>query len=373
MNFLISPNAFKGTIPADEAAEIMGDVIRKQIPDTQITLQPIADGGDGTCGLLIHSLGLEKVTFMSLDPIGRPIRSTFGWDERSQKAYLDVSTASGIGVLDDTQKQVDLTSTFGTGLIIQKAIAQGAKEIILGLGGSATVDLGLGVLQSFGFVFLDQNGREILPFSPNFISQIHHIQRPVRLPKVKFTFLCDVKNYFFGTDGAVPVFGPQKGLKPNQLSEFERQCGRIVDLLLRKVHRQWSDQEGFGAAGGIALGLSLFFPFEIRFGAPYFFRLVDLESKVEKADWILTGEGRYDSQSNQGKACFELLQAARKSGKKIALITSGKEADGAGFDEVYRLPELNFSEAGFTEKARENLLRLCMDFTAKRISDQTRL
>ena len=363
MKFLIAPNAFKGTIAADEAAEIIRMIIREQLPNSEIIIQPIADGGDGTCALLIDSLKLKSVSLLSLDPIGRPISSVIGWDPETRKAYFDVSTASGIGILGEDQKQAHLTSTYGTGILIQKAIELGAEEIVLGLGGSATVDMGLGILQALGFVFLDQNGREMVPFCPDFIKKIHHVQRPIRLPQIKFTLLCDVRNLFFGSDGAIPVFGPQKGLRSDQLDDFEFQCHRVLSLILKKSKSVWEDREGFGAAGGIALGLSLFFHTEIKFGSNYFFEVVVLDEKVKQVDWIVTGEGRYDSQSNQGKACFELLQLAKSAGKKIALITSGDEAKSAQFDEVWKLPDLDFSKEGWKEKARENLHRLVVDFT----------
>ena len=145
MNFLIAPNAFKGTIPAEEAAQIIADKI-VELPGSRCLIQPIADGGDGTCGLLEASLGLKKVNLITLNAVGQPIRGSFGWDDTNKKAYLDVSTASGIGTLESTQKKPDAASTFGTGMIIREAIRYGAEKIILGLGGSATVDMGLGIL-----------------------------------------------------------------------------------------------------------------------------------------------------------------------------------------------------------------------------------
>lgn len=368
MKILIAPNAFKGTITADEAAELIGAVIQSKISESEIILQPLADGGDGTCRLLIQSLGLERISLMSLDAIGRPIEGDLGWDSSSKRVYLDVSTASGLGVLDENQKKADLTSTFGTGILIQKAIEMGAKEIILGLGGSATVDLGLGILQSFGFIFLDENGRDINPFTPDFLSRIRHIQRPPRLPKIKFTCLCDVNNHFFGAEGAIPVFGPQKGIKLDDLEEFETECRRVLEMLIRKTKIAWEDREGFGAAGGIALGLDLFFPVEIKFGANYFFDVVNLEEKVQNADWILTGEGRFDSQSAGGKACYELLQLCVKKNKNITLITSGNEGFGIGFDEVLVLPDLDFTNPNYKKIARENLHELTVHFCKNRIS-----
>ncbi|MCZ8134277.1 MAG: glycerate kinase, partial [Algoriphagus sp.] len=221
MNFLISPNAFKGTLTASEASFLIEKSIREVLPDSGIDVLPIADGGDGTCELLIDLLGLDKVPFWSLNAIGQPFNGYFGWDKKSKTAYLDVSTFSGLGILKDFQKDPKTASTFGTGLAVKKAIDFGAEEIVLGLGGSATVDLGTGILSALGFLFLDHNGRELPMFSPDLIAKIKFVQKPLHTPKVKFTCLCDVKNPFFGDRGAVQVFGPQKGLKKQDLSKFE--------------------------------------------------------------------------------------------------------------------------------------------------------
>ena len=258
MRFLTAPNAFKGTIPADEAARIISDELGRWMQD-EILMQPVADGGDGTCSLLIDSLRLQKVSCPTLNAIGLPVQGYLGWDYKSQKAFIDVSTASGIGNLADYQKDPYIASTFGTGLLIKKAIEIGAKEVILGLGGSATVDMGTGILSALEIVFLDQEGREITLFSPGFISKIRHIQKTPKTPKIKFTCLCDVRNPFFGPNGAVSVFGPQKGLKADQIESFEEDCQTLCELFKKKSKKDWIDLPGFGAAGGIALGLDFFF------------------------------------------------------------------------------------------------------------------
>ncbi len=358
MNFLISPNAFKGTLSASEASLLIKQAIGGALPEARVDVLPIADGGDGTCELLIDLLGLEKIAIWSLNAIGQPIQGYFGWDEKSKVAYLDVSTFSGLGILQDFQKDPKTASTFGTGLAILKAIDRGATEIVLGLGGSATVDLGTGILAALGYLFLDQKGRELPMFSPDLISKIKFVQQPVRIPKVKFTCLCDVKNTFFGDRGAIPVFGPQKGLKKEDLIEFESYLRNLVDLFIKKIGKNWKDKTGFGAAGGIALGLDFFFETNLEYGANYFFEKVRLEDKLQPIDWIITGEGKYDEQSLDGKACFELLQMAKKNQTKIALITSGKEAQNAGFDLIIELPYLDFSDPLFKKKASENLQRL---------------
>lgn len=357
MKYLIAPNAFKGTLAAKEAAAIIAEKIGAY-SGSKCLLQPVADGGDGTCGLLVDSLGLEKVQVLTLNAIGQPVLGFFGWDPIQKKAYLDVSTASGIGMLEIRQKKPNLASTYGTGLIIKHAIQHGAREIIMGLGGSATVDLGIGILGALGILFLDENGREIPFFSPEFLQKIRHIQLTPQVSKIRFTCLCDVKNLFLGSEGAIPVFGPQKGIDSDQIESFELDGRKVLDLLVKKSTKPWIDLPGYGAAGGIAVGLQFFFPTEIKFGADYFFELVGLGEKVKEVDWIITGEGQYDSQSDQGKASFALLQLAKINGKRIALITSGSGGRGTDFDLVLELPALDFSESVFKEKARQNLGRL---------------
>jgi glycerate kinase len=360
MNFLIAPNAFKGTMSASEAASIIADKIRQHI-HSECIIQPTADGGDGTCSLLIESLGLEKIQVLSLNAIGQPIVAYFGWDSANKKAYLDVSTASGIGVLEKWQKDPYTASTFGTGLLIKKAVELGANEIILGLGGSATVDMGTGIMNALGILFLDENGREIPVFSPGFLQRIKHIQKTPEVSQVHFTCLCDVRNPFLGENGAVSVFGPQKGLSSDQVEVFEQNCVEVLKLLIKKSKKGWKDLPGFGAAGGIAMGLQFFFPTDIKFGADYFLDLVCIQEKINSVDWIVTGEGQYDAQSDQGKASFALLQMAKSAGKKIALITSGAGGRNAGFDAVFELPRLDFSVDDYKEKARQNLDRLLLN------------
>jgi glycerate kinase len=357
MRYLIAPNAFKGTLTAEEAAELITYALSKQT-GAECILQPVADGGDGTCALLIESLGLEKISAMTLNAVGQPIRGYFGWDAVLKKAYLDLATASGIGTLERHQKDPAITSTYGTGILIRKALELGAEEIVLGLGGSATVDMGTGILNALGFLFLDENGREIPMFSPGFLSRVKHIQRTPMTPKIKFTCLCDVRNPFLGANGAVRVFGPQKGIESDKLTSFESSCEHMLGLFIRRSKKEWVDQPGFGAAGGVAMGLQFFFDTEIKFGATHFFELVQIGEKLRQTDWIITGEGQYDFQSSEGKASFELLKLAKANQKKIALITSGSGGREAGFDLVLELPALDFSSPDFKEKARENLLRL---------------
>lgn len=343
---------------ATEAGEIINKFLKETSDGIETKMIPIADGGDGTCELLTRAFGLTKISKWTLDPFGRPIIGEFGWDSFSKKAYIDVSIASGIGLIGNETKNPFVASTFGTGLLVQKAIEEGAEEIILGLGGSATIDLGIGILAALGISFLNEKGRELTPFSPDYLSRIRHIQRTPHLSKIKFTCLCDVRNTFLGRHGAIPVFGTQKGLEVKEFDSYERICKTVIQMISSKMKKSFEDQSGFGAAGGIALGLSAFFPLKIEFGSSYFFEKVKLDEEVHWADVVITGEGKYDSQSNEGKACFELLQLAKNHQKKAILISAGNEAFQAGFDNVLVLPDLDFSDPDYKSKARKNFLGL---------------
>ncbi|WP_215224826.1 glycerate kinase family protein [Echinicola shivajiensis] len=365
MNILIAPNAFKGTIRADQAAKIIKDCLGTIDSNFDIQTSPIADGGDGTCYLLANQLGWEAKESIALNAVGRPKTGVFYLNKSQDKAMLDVSTVSGLDGLKPFQVDAQLSSTYGTGELIVEAINEGADEIILGLGGSATVDMGTGILRALGYIFLDQNGREISLFGTGFLSKIAHIQGPVIKRSIRFVCLCDVDNTFFGTKGAIPVFGPQKGIALEDISAFEESAKNVFQLLQKKSKGALVDREGFGAAGGIAMGLSAFFPVEIKSGAQYFFDQVNMLEKVREADWVITGEGRFDSQSAGGKGSYELLQLAKSLGKKCLIITSGEkdEALESGFDDVMLLPELDFSQDNYENKAIENLKKMIQEFS----------
>lgn len=356
MNVLISPNAFKGTLAADEVGEIIQSVINETYPEYRTKIVPLADGGDGTCSLLTKALNLQYEEFWTLNAYGRPIRGGFGWNSKDKTAFLDVSVASGLGVLQNQQLDPFVASTFGTGMILQKAIDHGARQIVLGLGGSASIDLGTGMLAALGILMLDEKGRELTPFSPNYLSKIKHVQFSPKLPKIEFTLLCDVRNLFFGEHGAIRVFGPQKGLKSEAADSFEKTCQEVLFRFYSKSKKEFVDKEGFGAGGGIAAGLSAFFPCEIKMGSSYFFEKAKLPEYVAWADLIITGEGKYDTQSKGGKASYELLQLAKNQRKKIGLVTGGDDSIEDPFDIIIRLPDLDFSKSNYLSTAKSNLI-----------------
>jgi len=339
MNILIAPNAFKGTMTAEEAAKIIREAIYEIYPEYKFILCPIADGGDGTSCLLAKALGLPLTYMMALNALGRPTQGYYAMSKDGASALMDVSTVSGIQHLKREERDPFCAGTYGTGEMIAAAVAEGATEIVLGLGGTASIDMGIGILRGLGYIFLDGYGREIPMFSPNYLAKIRHIQRPIKKHSLKFTLLCDVQNLFFGESGAIPVFGPQKGLEDDQVQPLEDASASFFKLLQTKSNHTLEDKPGFGAAGGIALGLSAFYPTELVNGSDYFFDKVQMDRHVNRADLIITGEGKYDTQSAEGKGSFKLMQLARECQKKILLITSGDDP-GKGFDDVIYLPPL---------------------------------
>src|SRR5690606_41515761 len=167
----------------------------------------------------------------------------------------------------------------------------------------------------------------------------------------------DLSNALVGKNGAIPIFGPQKGLKPEDVPAYESNARQLFELLQKKSAFCLTDRLGFGAAGGIAMGLSAFFPVDIREGASFFFEQVEMEEKIRKADYVITGEGRFDSQSAGGKGSYELLQLAKKQGKKTILVSSGNEGKESGFDYLIQLPDLEFDSPQLKQEAELHLFK----------------
>lgn len=352
---LIAPNAFKGTIEADVAADILAKAWLQKYPFDHVETCPIADGGDGTCRLLGNALKLPVQHYWTLDAVGRPILGYYFYDPVNHAAYLDVSTVSGIKHLNRSNLNPWIASTYGTGELISHACKRGIKTVYLGLGGSASIDLGIGILAGLGYQFLDEKGRNIPLFSDVFLKKIAFIQAPIQKPSIRFELLCDVTNYFFGSQGAIPVFGPQKGLHLADTENFENECARILLLFKQKSKKSVADVQGFGAAGGVGFGLSFFFDVNIHRGANHFFDLIEMEEKVKNSDIIIIGEGRFDTQSLHGKGSFELLQLSKKYEKECFLITSGDEGNHSGFTKIIRLPVLDLSSTDCKKIAQKNL------------------
>ncbi|WP_254901736.1 glycerate kinase [Thalassobacillus devorans] len=329
MKIIIAPDSFKGSMTSVEAAEQMKQGILAVDPMLDISMIPVADGGEGTVDAITIALQGEKVVKQVNDPIGRLIDAEFGWIPKSKTAVVETAAASGLPLL--TEKELDPVnaSTYGTGELVKEALEKGAERIILGLGGSATVDAGTGFLEALGVRFLDDNGKEIRA-SGGTLSQIASIDSTKldkRLENVEFMVASDVTNPLLGEKGAVAVFGPQKGVKNDQLNHFERGMARYAQQVIRHIGKDFTEEEGSGAAGGFGFSLLSFLEPSFESGFEMMARLSDLEDEIRSASFVITGEGKLDTQSLYGKVPIGIARLAKRNHIPAIAFTGKIEGD----------------------------------------------
>jgi glycerate kinase len=319
MQILIAPNAFKNSLAADQVAIALAEGLKESGLICSLSCFPIGDGGDGTMKLLIKHLCLNTVEVNTIDPLGRPIKANYGYDQKTATAYIEMADASGIRLLADNELNPMKATSQGTGLMIKDALVRGARYIVLGVGGSATVDGACGILSAMGAKFLDKKGEE-LKVSPLELLKLDRIDLSgldKRIEYCRFTVLTDVKNKLLGSKGAAFVFGPQKG------ASLEQQ--EILDDFLEHLNCIWTTQLkkdagrliGGGAAGGVAAGLWAMLDAELLNGIDYFLKVTDFDKKLTKADLLITGEGAIDLQTLDGKGPFGVAYRAKALGLPV--------------------------------------------------------
>jgi glycerate kinase len=343
MKIIISPDKFKGSLTAFEACEAIEEGIRSIMAEAEIHSFPMADGGDGFSRILGYYLQTQTISCSSVDANGRPITAKYGYMPGSKSAVIEVAAANGIAKISPDQYSALYANTYGTGLLINDAIRKGASTIILGLGGSATTDMGTGILHALGFRFFDSGNNPIIPGGA-MLNHIERVEYPPNLPQVKFIMACDVTNPLYGSNGAAFVFAPQKGADASmviQLDEGLRHANRIFGTY---SGGDFSLVPGAGAAGGIAAGLSHFFDVDIQSGFDLVLEASRLKEVVHGAHWLFTGEGRFDAQSFQGKVTGRLM-ALSKMLKLPVVVFCGSiqsiDMDRKNFDNTYVVPLVN--------------------------------
>ena len=316
MRILIAPDKFKGSLSAAEAAEAISRGLRAVWPDAELDLAPIADGGEGFAESLAVALGAEWVKVRSQDAIGRPIEARYAWLPGEHLAILEMSEASGLNRLAQHERDPLRADTFGTGVLIAHAAARGARRILVGLGGSATTDGGTGVARALGFRFFDRDGRE-LSAAPATLPSLARIGRPhdLRLPEIFAA--CDVQNPLLGVRGAARVYGPQKGADASTVDFLDRALTQLADVCAADLACDHRDVPGAGAAGGLGFGLLTFCNAAIRPGIDMIAETLHLEERIAAADLVITGEGRIDDQTLDGKGPAGVAALARKTGRRV--------------------------------------------------------
>jgi glycerate 2-kinase len=323
MNILISPNAFKGSLDAAFAAEAIERGLEKSLLKCKTKCFPIADGGDGTAEIITNVLKGKFVKQKVKDPLGREISAQFGViTGDNPAAVIDIATASGIRLLSKGELNPLKATTFGTGQLISKALDLGITKIILGVGGSATVDGGAGILQALGAQFIDENGKLVNPQPKNFtkIRDINLDQLEERLSNIEIIVLCDVKNPLLGRNGAASVFAPQKGAGMEEVQLLETALSHFNNLILEKKGKNLSQLEYGGAAGGTSAGLYAFADGKLVSGIDYFLELTSFEKELYGTDLLITGEGSIDNQTLEGKGPAGVARMAKARGISVVGI-----------------------------------------------------
>ncbi|PKQ44885.1 glycerate kinase [Confluentibacter flavum] len=320
MKFVLAPDKFKGSLTGIEFCKVVEESLIKELPNAEIIKLPLADGGDGTIDILEYHLKGIRINVKVNDPLLRPIVSSYLYITSIKMAFIEMAEASGMTLLKPEEQNCFYTTSLGTGELIKDAIEKGAKTIILGIGGSATNDCGIGMARALGYKFEDKNGVELSPIGKN-LSKIHFINSENVLQvlnDIKFKVACDVTNPLFGTNGAAFVYGPQKGASKDEIKILDEGLKHMSNIFISQFGKDVQNIKGAGAAGGMGAGVMVFLNAELKSGIDLVKSLIDFDGKIKDADWIITGEGRLDSQTLSGKAIQGVLTSARQNNIPVA-------------------------------------------------------
>ena len=315
VRLLIAPDKFKGSVSALAAAQAIERGFRSVFPNIEVDIAPIADGGEGFAESLGAALGAEWITVSSQDPIGRGIDARYAWVEGQKLAVVEMSEASGLWRLKPEERNPLQANTSGTGVLLRDAIARGATKILVGLGGSATTDGGIGLAHAFGYRFINDAG-EYQPL-PGTLDLLAAIEAPAGLKLPEIIAACDVQNPLTGDRGTARVYAPQKGADPHTVELLEHSMRHLADVCANSLGRDFRDTPGAGAAGGLGFGLLTFCGATIRPGFDIVAETMNLDARIAAADLVITGEGRIDDQTLDGKGPAGIAQRARAAGKRV--------------------------------------------------------
>lgn len=362
MKVVVAVDSFKGSMSSVEAGKAVSKGIQEAKPGTQVVIKPLADGGEGTTDALIEGLGAERIEVVVTGPYEQPVSAYYGYLKDTKTAVIEMAAAAGITI--SKEKNPMKATTYGVGEMIVDALNKGCREFIIGIGGSATNDGGVGMLRALGFEFLDQNGEDVGNGGQALgkIAQIKTDNKNPLLAKVHFQVACDVTNPLCGKNGATYVFGPQKGVTDEQKEILDQAMRHYADITSQTLHCDYSDTEGTGAAGGMGFAFLSFLQAELTPGIDMILNAVGLEKELSDADYVVTGEGRLDFQTSMGKAPVGVAKRAKKYGVKViafagSVTAQAKACNEAGIDAFFPIVRgiTTLEEAMKTENAKENM------------------
>ncbi len=367
MRILVAADKFKGSLTAPEACAALADGLREGFGSSvAITTLPIADGGDGLASTLLAACGGSWVDLKVHDPLGETVASGYALIDGGRTAVIETARASGLALLGEREKDPLRASTFGTGELIRHALGTGVSEILLGLGGSATNDGGTGMAEALGFRFEDNRGRPCagLPLALERASRLLSPDQPLTC---RVTAACDVANPLLGPEGCTRIYGPQKGVAPEDFAVHEERLSRLVALAGERG-REAAERPGAGAAGGLGFGALLVLDAELQSGFDLVAERIGLAAAVDEADLVITGEGRIDQQSLQGKGPHGVVRWARRAGKSTAAFCGSLEGPGleAEFGPIFEIRDPQQSLAENMARAADQLRESARDFALSR-------
>jgi glycerate kinase len=331
MKFVLAPDSFKGGRSAIEVATAMKTGLSKVFPDAEYDLVPMADGGEGTVQSLVDATHGEIINVSVTGPLGNQVIARYGMLGDGTTAAIEMAQASGIQYVDDTTHNPMITTTYGTGEMILDALDHGAKEIILGIGGSATNDGGAGMAQAIGVHLRDIEGNE-LEYGGGQLDKLATIDtREIdpRIPKTKILIASDVTNPLVGETGSSAVFGPQKGATPEMVKILDANLAHYAAVIKHELNKDLAQAPGAGAAGGLGAGLMAFTNSQMEKGVDIVIEYTHLKERAKDADFVFTGEGGIDSQTQYGKTPFGVALATKSVAPKAPVIVlSGNIGDG---------------------------------------------
>ena len=334
MNVLIAPDAFKDSMTAQEVAAIMQQAVLEVYPNARCHFLAASDGGEGFLeAVTSFKTATRLVNTETVDPMGRPIRADYLFDPATATAYIELARASGIELLNQQERNPLHTTTYGTGLQIEHAIALGARQIYVGLGGSATNDGGTGMAHAAGFRFLDSNGNT-LQIRGAILKDLAEITSVTLAHELQFFAINDVSNPLYGPEGAAHVYAKQKGADPAAIELLDQGLRHLDAKVTEDLGVEAAQIPGAGAAGGAGYGLKAFFDAKFISGAAFILELAGFRQKVTdwQIDLVLTGEGKIDHQTRFGKFVFGLAQESIKANIPVKAVCGKLDLDQAGVE-----------------------------------------
>ncbi|WP_109829404.1 glycerate kinase [Reichenbachiella versicolor] len=319
MKVLIAPDKFKDSLTSEEVCAAIAKGVHKSFPKAEIITQPLADGGEGTLEAIEKSLSLESRTIEVHDPLFHKIKAPYMY--KGDMAFIEMSKASGLQLLNKEDRNCMYTTSLGTGELIKDALQHGAKNIYLFIGGSATNDAGIGIASALGYRFLDAHGNTLKPTGENLI-KIDRIDnsKAILTPDVEFVVLCDVSNPMHGPNGAAYVYGAQKGASQSEIRSLDDGLKNYAHVIQQAFNMEVSNISGAGAAGGIAASMIPLFLSKLQRGIDAIIDIVKFEALLKEADFVITGEGKLDHQSLEGKVVDGVSGLCLKFSKSLGVL-----------------------------------------------------